>query len=454
MAIAKDVVSTSLNLTATAWTISHAAAATVKGVLVGIVQGDTSDDAISGITYGGDALAEVGSSPYITTGNEPATIYWYFKGSAVAGGTQDCVITPTAGRRRQTVVITFTATNDTEFNVASTPIESNALDDPSGTIALGGITSYVVQGFMSGLSAVGNVTELSGWSVLAEGDFGSQLGVFYDYDTIASSDVTTGYTSTSADNVYLVAVAINEAAGGQTITGDSGSYTYTGTAAGLVLSALISGDTAAYNYTGSNADLVLGTSLQAETDQYSYSGTNTDLVLSASVSADTDQYTYTGTDAGILAGVVLSSDTEQYSYTGTAADLIFGSVGNFTLTADTDLYTYSGTDSGLLYGANLIADTEQYNYAGTAATLTRNFNLSADTSQYTYAGTEAALQSDLIVISDSGSYIITGTVVALAASSDSIWVDTAIATTSWAAESKQVTAWSDEAETSTVWTVV
>jgi len=212
--IAKDVVTTALNFTGTDYTISHAGAASMQGVLVGIVQGDTSDDTITGVTHAGAALTEIGSSPFISTGDEGATIYWYFKGSSITGGTQDVIVATATSRRRQTIVMSFTAAADMEFNTESTPIDSNSLDDPSGSIALGSVTSYVIQGFMTGLSAVTNVDVITGWSVVTEGDFGSQCGCFYDYDTIASSDVTTGYTSTSADNVYLVAISLNEAAGG------------------------------------------------------------------------------------------------------------------------------------------------------------------------------------------------------------------------------------------------
>lgn len=214
MAIAFDASTTSLTFTTGDITINHTPVGTPKGVLVLITQGDTSDDTVTGVTYGGSALTEVGSSPHITTGDEAATLYAYFLGSSVPTGAQDAVVSTNASRRRNIDVITVTAANDTEYNTSSLLVESNSLDDPSATFAIGGVTSYVVEWFMSGQSAVGGVSPNTGWTELSEGDMGSQLGCCYSYDTIGSSDVTCGYTSTSADNVYLAAIAINEAAGG------------------------------------------------------------------------------------------------------------------------------------------------------------------------------------------------------------------------------------------------
>lgn len=197
--------------------------------------------------------------------------------------------------------------------------------------------------------------------------------------------------------------------GAESITADAGSYAYSGTAAGLLLSALLSGDTEAYNYTGTAVDLNLGRTMAA--------------------------------------------DTAQYTYNGTVTDLIFTGVGNFTLTADTDLYIYTGTEAGIFFGANLAANTDQYDYTGTAATLTHNLNLLADTAQYTYTGTAAALQSGRIMISESGSYIITGTAVVLDFSGN-IWTDEPNAITNWTTEADKITTWTEQASASTVWTVI
>lgn len=215
MTIAFDAISGDLSFQGTDITISHTPVGTPRGALLLTVQGDTSDDTIDGATYGGTSMTEMTGSPYITTGSEPATIYAYLLGSSVSTGTQDCVIdVDGTSRRRQSGIITVTGAADIEENQLTLLVESDAQDDPSGTLALNSTESFVCQAFMSGLSAVGNVSPLTDWTDQLEGDFGSQVGCIYTYDTIGSSDVTCGYTSSAADNVYLLGVAINEAAGG------------------------------------------------------------------------------------------------------------------------------------------------------------------------------------------------------------------------------------------------
>ena len=196
-------------------TISCTPSGTPKAAFFGSVQGDTADDTIDGVDYvSGTAMTEMTGSPYITTGNEPATIYAYLK-TGIATGNQDCIVDVNGtARRRQSAVYIIDADNDVEENNISLLVESNSQDDPSASLALNSETSIVIQGFMTGLSAVTNVTELSGWTADFEGDFGSQCGCWYSYDTIASSDVTCGYTSSSADNVYLLGIALKEASGG------------------------------------------------------------------------------------------------------------------------------------------------------------------------------------------------------------------------------------------------
>lgn len=231
---------------------------------------------------------------------------------------------------------------------------------------------------------------------------------FEDITSGAAESQTIVYTGTDAILGDL-AVFTYTIAGGESITADSGSYSYTGAAAGLLLSALLSGDTEVYNYTGTAAGLNLGKSI--------------------------------------------ATDTAQYTYTGTAAALTFAGVGNFTLTADADSYIYNGTAGDIFFGVVLAANTDQYAYTGTAATLTHNLNLAADTAQYTYTGTVAALQSGRIMISESGSYIITGAAVTLDFSGN-IWTDEPNAITTWTAEADKITTWTDQASASTVWTVI
>ncbi|MBL4664310.1 MAG: hypothetical protein JKY22_12335 [Flavobacteriaceae bacterium] len=452
-----------------------------RGVIALIGQRQPVDDTVTSVAYGGVDVVEMTGSPFLGTNAEAAPLYAYFLGAGIPSGTQNLVVSTNATRIKSVTIITLTADADMEENIAEQLLDSDSISNPRADLVfLSAVDSFVAEIFMSGKSAVGGFSPITGWTSRTESDIGSNgIGV-YTYDTISGSTVSCGFDNTGGgDNVQLYALAVNEiSGGGVTLTADTDEYTYVGTVADLSLSALLAGDTESYSYTGSVNELITGKSLSADTDQYDYIGNEVDLLLSAQIAGDSDSYLYTGVDAGLIiekyltadtseynyngdasdlfAERLFSADTDQYAYDGSIAELNFTGVGNFNLTADTESYLYAGNDSGLLSGSNLTANTGQYNYDGTDAALIRNFSLIADTSQYAYSGTAATLLSELIVISEVGSYIITGTAVVLDFSGDSsaIWTDKTIAVTNWTAESIDITDWSDKADSSTAWTII
>ena len=180
---------------------------------------------------------------------------------------------------------------------------------------------------------------------------------------------TTNMNWTSSDDYYVVQMALNDAGGAFTLTADSGSYTYTGTAAELDLAALLGADSGTYTYTGTAADLNRGFYLEGASGAYVYSGTDAALTFAGAgnftLNAETGNYTYSGTDAELDADLILSADTGTYVYTGTAAELNRG----YPLSADSGSYVYSGTDADLSKTQVLSADSGTYIYAGTSATI-------------------------------------------------------------------------------------
>ena len=217
--------------------ISHAHVGTPKGVLVTIIERAPTGDRISGVTYGGEDLVEVTSgvttaSPIIYTNAEPFTIHYFFLGSGVPAGTQTATISPSSSGGRMCVVTTFDGAADLEINDLES-LADNSGTDPSYTFGLGSVESLVLIGFGSGYSAVGNVSPYTGWSQEAEFDLGSSVAGVYSYDTVGTSDPTNcGYNTSGSDDVSLSAIAINEIAGGTTITGTGGLSSADSTASG------------------------------------------------------------------------------------------------------------------------------------------------------------------------------------------------------------------------------
>ena len=113
------------------------------------------------------------------------------------------------------VSVSVTAAGDTTENATDVTLSATSGANPSATFALGSVTSFVVQGWMSGQNNLGAVTEFSGWAadVKQEKDFGGRVMGLWSYDTVGSSDPTIGFTAGSDDH-NIFAFALKEAAAG------------------------------------------------------------------------------------------------------------------------------------------------------------------------------------------------------------------------------------------------
>ena len=192
---------------------THTPVGTPRGVLVFITRHLSAVDTITGVTYGGTAMAEVTNSPLLATG-ETAEVHCFFLGTSIPTGAQTVAVTGTTTLNTGASCITVTAAGDTEFNNSNTL--NTIIGNPSLSLTLGSIESFVAQAFRSGRANT-DITALTNWTERLEQVFGSQLSGLYAYDIIGTTDVTCGYTSGS-DDAGILAVAINEIASGVTIT--------------------------------------------------------------------------------------------------------------------------------------------------------------------------------------------------------------------------------------------
>lgn len=263
MAVAFDAFSNSGSATAsTSWT--HTPVGTPRAVIVLIPQyngGTSISDEITTVTYGGVTMTEITGSPVLHAATEAVGCHAFFLGSSIPTGAQTVAITSTSTDKYEGYCVTLTAAADTVVQDAKT-FDDNAATAPSVTLALGGNTCFCVVGFCSGFGAVSGIAPLTGWTSRLERDFGTGTGACYTYDTIGSTDVTAGWTQTSATDAGL-AVAVTEA-GGSPITGTaaitlpvlgvsaSGVEVFTGSGA-VVLPVLGVAASGAEVFTGSGA---------------------------------------------------------------------------------------------------------------------------------------------------------------------------------------------------------
>jgi len=175
--------------------------------------------------------------------------------------------------------------------------------------------------------------------------------------------------------------------GGATITGDSGSYTLTGTAATLKVGRKLTADSGTYSLTGTDVAFKRGYALSAESGTYTVSGTAVDLKAGRKLTADSGSYTLTGTDV-----------TLNYS-----------PAGSYNLTAESGTYTLTGTAATLKVSRKLTADSGTYALTGTAAGLAKGVRLTAESGSYTLTGSNVAFARTYVLTAESGAYTLTGT---------------------------------------------
>lgn len=197
------------------WT--HTPAGTVRGVIVWVFEANESSSTVTGVTYGGEAMTEVALSPVEKSSGETASVRVY-KLESVPGGVQTGA---------QTIAVSENSTTDHFYNafavsvsadadttvVDTTVINSDATTNPSGTLTLGGETSFAAEAYFEGTGDPGTISALTDWTIRVQPDAVPFSHGLITYDTIGSSDVTIGYTQATTDDVLLFAVAIAEAAG-------------------------------------------------------------------------------------------------------------------------------------------------------------------------------------------------------------------------------------------------
>jgi hypothetical protein len=204
-----------------AW--DHTPVGTPKGIIVAVVQSIGSTDEVTSITHGGDSMTEATGSPHCKSNAESGCVYIYYRVSSVKTGAQEIFITVNGtGSDKKAYAMSVTATGDTSVVDTDVDITSDSVSNPTGTLSLGGSTSFCAIAFYSGQDAVGGIAPNSGWgadSALEHSFGGNDVAGWYSYDTVASSDVTIGWQQT-ADDAIGMGIALADTVGG--VTGNAG----------------------------------------------------------------------------------------------------------------------------------------------------------------------------------------------------------------------------------------
>lgn len=211
MAVAHDAATESIRtVTTDPWTFSHTPVGTPRGVVVLINHGVADTDVISGVTYGGVAMARVRSDSDST--GEPGRSYIYFLGASVPTGMQTVSVDLTSASDLDLEIVCATQTAAGDLEVVDNDGVSGDADDPQVTLSYGGRTciSYVVLNSGRSVPDPGTVDDLGTMTRLADHDYGSFVAAVSRQTTPGTSDFTIGYVTSASDDVAMSAVAISE----------------------------------------------------------------------------------------------------------------------------------------------------------------------------------------------------------------------------------------------------
>jgi hypothetical protein len=147
---------------------SHTPVGTPKGVYVWIGQ-TSAEDQVSGVTYGGEAMARVGiTSIYF------GTVYGYFLGENIPTGEQTVAVTVTGNQQKTVHCSTVTANGDTALDAHNeTSVVATAASLVLATTA--DTNTVVLGGVLASEAYAADVTPDGDFTQLAETDIGSWI---------------------------------------------------------------------------------------------------------------------------------------------------------------------------------------------------------------------------------------------------------------------------------------
>lgn len=239
-------------LTTNPFSWTHTPVGTPRGVVVYIEHDTSATDHVTGVTYGGVAMARVVRAT--DTAAEPGAAEMWFLGASIPTGAQTVEVTLSTGTddNFHCVSATVTASDDTE--VVDFDGVSEDASNPAVTLAYAGRTCISYVGAHLGGSNIADYTEKSGQESVHTHDWGILQSQFSRQTTPGTSDFTAGWDRATADDAALVAVAVSEVAGGGaiTLTADAASFALGGGFIGYVMPAAA----AAFTLTGRAADLL------------------------------------------------------------------------------------------------------------------------------------------------------------------------------------------------------
>lgn len=205
--------------------------------------------------------------------------------------------------------------------------------------------------------------------------------VTLDYDSVAALYSTDTAELLADVTGFSVTNNSTQAASGDTIVCDTGSYTLTGFTADFDYAAKILAATGSYLLSGLPAALNVAANLLAESGAYLLSGNTFGESYLRAIVGDTGAFLLTGGSAGLIGpSVVMACDTGAYTLTGGDATVVAGS----PFICDTGSYLLTGGEGHQSLGVPV--STGSYAVTGVAAESSIEPYLAAEGSLFLLVG--------------------------------------------------------------------
>lgn len=238
---------------------------------------------------------------------------------------------------------------------------------------------------------------------------------------------TQNYSAADSTQRLWWGLAIGTATTAITLPADSGSFSYTGTAATLTTARLVDADSGAFSFSGTDATLTASRQVDAESGSFGFTGADATLTVQRTLLAEAGPFSFTGQDATLTlvqADFILDAESGSFGFTGQDANLEIGRLleaesGSFawagqdaTLTAariidiESGSYGWTGQDASLFLASLLGADVGSFSFTGSDADLrfTAANVFPASPGNYAYTGQSADFFYDRVITAESGAF--------------------------------------------------
>ncbi len=215
------------------------------------------------------------------------------------------------------------------------------------------------------------------WAIACDGATASETYYFQLVDTA------------NGDRVDAIGVTITMAAGltHYDLVCDGGTFSFSGSAAGLEKGYHIDCPGATYSYAGSAAGLEKGYHLDAGVGAFSYSGAVAGLLKDGKIVAAGATYPYAGSDVTMNKGRMMAADGATFAYAGSAVSF----PRTYHIDALAGSFPYAGAIAALEKGYHIDAEAATFGYSGAVANLEYGRVIQALAATYGLSGSDAAL---------------------------------------------------------------